>query len=119
LREIFLSKIFVFFVRFDLLAGVNKDEGATTVVGYIGILNMSDPEAGVSIKLAYKMLELFCERLTPLSVQLCAKFLIDTYKLKQLDNDIERAHRIGNVFGMFSKNTFLKRIFLSFAIMTP
>jgi len=100
-----LQNSYTFFVRFDLLAGVNKDEGSTTVVGYIGILNMSDPEAGVSMKLASKILELYCESLTPLSVQLCVKFLIDTYELDQLDNDIKRGHRIGDIFGTFSKNT--------------
>jgi len=88
--------------RFDLLAGVNKDEGSTTVVPYMGMLNMSDPDTGVSIELASKVLELYCKSLTPLSVQLCTKFLFDTYELDKLSNDIERGHRIGELFGMFS-----------------
>jgi len=104
LHFLYILILLVCSVRFDLLAGVNKDEGAIAVILSITMLNMSDPEAGVSMEVASKILQENCEMLTPLSVQLCVKFLVDTYGLDQLENDIERGHRIGDVVGMFSTN---------------
>jgi len=81
LHFLYILILLVCSVRFDLLAGVNKDEGAIAVILSITMLNMSDPEAGVSMEVASKILQENCEMLTPLSVQLCVKFLVDTYGL--------------------------------------
>jgi len=107
LHFLYILILLVCFVRFDLLAGVNKDEGALAVIPSINMLNMSDPEAGVSMEVASKILQENCKMLTPLSVKLCVKFLVDTYGLDRLENDIERGHRIGDYVGMFSTNAII------------
>lgn len=90
--------------RFDLLSGMNGQEGATQLLfdlgGFAATKNKTIAN-GVSMELARDFLRSRCaSMLTPLSPDLCAEFVIKTYRLEYTRSDRDRAVRLADFIGI-------------------
>ena len=90
-------------LRFDLLCGFNKQEGATFALLPITFLNLTQESVlnGMSKEYARVTLTSICEKATPLSVDLCVNSLMSTYGLDTITDDKERGIQLSYVYGMY------------------
>jgi len=91
--------------RFDLMVGFNGQEGGlfysfeTALVAQA--LNKSIFEYGVDMEVVRESLRIKClTQITPFSPELCADWIISTYKIDETDDDRERAARLVAFLGI-------------------
>jgi len=94
--------------RFDLMLGVNGQEGGlfysfeTALVAQA--LNKSIFEHGVDMEVVRESLRIKClTQITPFSPNLCVDWIISTYKIDETDDDKERAARLVTFLGICAK----------------
>ena len=106
-----------FFYRFDLMCGVNGQEGVTQMyfsVGGFAAMKNETIENGVSLDLAKEFLHFMCStQYSKQAPQLCVEHIVYTYRLDKAKNDIQRARRLSFFLGklaQFTEQDNLKRI---------
>ena len=85
------------------MIGFNGQEGIGGVMAGVHLgtrkINLNATRNGYSISMARTALKSYCKILTPMSINLCAEFLLKTYNITAADDDRERAVRLSYVFG--------------------
>jgi len=110
MRFINLSySLFFCHYRFDLMVGFNGQEGGVfysfEIPLFAQALNKSIFEHGVDMEVVRESLRIKClTQITPFSPNLCADWIISTYKIDETDDDRERAARLVAFLGICTKN---------------